>query len=175
MFYGKSAAERFANNTPSKCKLLEDSAAAWKQIAPVLDEALQQLGKTDQEAIVLRFFERRDFRGVGEALGSNEDAAQKRVTRALEKLRQFLTRRGAAFSAPALGAVLANQAVTTAPAGTGCHHWQFSFNRHNNSNRILHPLQNYEHRKIQNSHRRRSHRSRGWRHLSSSNSNPSTG
>jgi RNA polymerase sigma factor (sigma-70 family) len=97
---------------------IEDhSAANLALIAPILDEAIDQLGPEDRAAIVLRFFEQGDFRAVGEALGSNEDAARKRVERALDKLHGLLTRRGVVLSATALGATLATQAVTAAPAG----------------------------------------------------------
>src|SRR3954470_21402280 len=68
--------------------------AAWKQIAPLLDEAMNGLGATDRNAIVLRFFDGLDLHRVGQALGTNEDAAQKRVARALEKLRRFFARKG---------------------------------------------------------------------------------
>jgi RNA polymerase sigma factor (sigma-70 family) len=86
-------------------------------IAPVLDEAINELGAEDRDAIMLRFFEQKDFRTVGEALGSNEDAARKRVDRALDKLHGSLTRRGVVLSATALTATLASQAVTAAPVG----------------------------------------------------------
>src|SRR5258707_6245996 len=59
-------------------------------VAPILDEAINQLGAEDRTAILLRFFEQRDFRSVGEAIGSNEEAARKRVNRALDKLQLFL-------------------------------------------------------------------------------------
>jgi RNA polymerase sigma factor (sigma-70 family) len=87
------------------------------QVAPVLDEAIGQLDAEDRTAILLRFFERKDFRGVGDALGSSEDAARKRVDRALEKLHVLLRHRGATLSAAALGTALATEAVTAAPAG----------------------------------------------------------
>jgi RNA polymerase sigma factor (sigma-70 family) len=86
-------------------------------IAPVLDEAINQLGTADRKAILLRFFEQRDFCSVGEALGSNEDAARMRVNRALEKLHSLLKRRGVTLSAAALGTMLAGQVVSAAPAG----------------------------------------------------------
>ncbi len=91
--------------------------AAWRQVAPVLDEAMQRLGTRDRDAIVLRYFERRDLRDVGAALGTNEDSAQKRVSRALERLRAFLVRRGITFSATVLATTLTSLAVTAAPAG----------------------------------------------------------
>jgi RNA polymerase sigma factor (sigma-70 family) len=87
------------------------------QIAPLLDEAIDQLGAEDRTAILLRFFEQRDFPAVGEALGSNEEAARKRVSRALEKLHLLLKHRGVSLSAAALGTALASEAVTAAPAG----------------------------------------------------------
>jgi len=86
-------------------------------IGPILDEAINKLGEADRTAILLRFFEQRDFRSVGEALGSNEDAARMRVTRALEKLHSLLKRRGVTTSAAALDAALAVGAVQAAPVG----------------------------------------------------------
>ena len=84
---------------------LHDSPdASWQQIAPVLDEAIDGLSAPDREAVVLRFFENHDFRSVGAALGTNEDAAQKRVSRALEKLRATLAERGVALSLTGLTA-----------------------------------------------------------------------
>ena len=93
------------------------SEANLAQIAPLLDEAINQLGAEDRTAILLRFFEQRDLRSVGEVLGSSESAAQNRVSRALEELRGLLKNRGVAFSAAALGTVLAGGVVTAAPAG----------------------------------------------------------
>jgi RNA polymerase sigma factor (sigma-70 family) len=104
--------EREAMNTPQ-----DSPEAGFEQLAPALDEAINQLGAEDRAAITLRFFEGRDLRSVGAALGSNEDAAQKRVARALEKLRGLLVRRGVTASGAALAAVLSAQALTAAPAG----------------------------------------------------------
>ena len=87
------------------------------QIAPVLDEAIDRLDEEDRDAILLRFFEHQDFRSVGNALRTSEDAARKRVARALEKLHVILKQRGATLSAAALGTALATEAVTAAPAG----------------------------------------------------------
>jgi RNA polymerase sigma factor (sigma-70 family) len=61
----------------------------WQQIAPLLDGAMEQLGQKDHDALVLRFFENKNFAEVGAALGASEDAAKMRVNRALEKLRNF--------------------------------------------------------------------------------------
>jgi RNA polymerase sigma factor (sigma-70 family) len=96
----------------------DHSEANLARIAPVLDEAINQLSAKDRTAILLRFFEQHDLRSVGEAMGSTENAAQKRVSNALEELRALLKHRGIAFSAAALGTALAAQAVSAAPAGS---------------------------------------------------------
>lgn len=95
----------------------DHSAANLEKVAPRLDDAINRLGNADRTAILLRFFEQHDFRSVGVALGTNEDAARMRVTRAVEKLHSILTRRGVNLSAAALGTVLASEAVTSAPVG----------------------------------------------------------
>jgi RNA polymerase sigma factor (sigma-70 family) len=94
-----------------------DNAPEWNQLGAVLDEAMAELCDADRDALLLRFFKNRDFRGVGEALGVSDDAAQKRVSRALEKLRNHLTRRGVATTSAALSVALAANAVQVAPAG----------------------------------------------------------
>jgi RNA polymerase sigma factor (sigma-70 family) len=88
----------------------------WNQIAPLLDGALEQLGQKDHDALVLRFFEGRNFAEVGAALGANEDAAKMRVNRALEKLRKFFTKRGVALSCVAMAGAISANSVQAAPA-----------------------------------------------------------
>ncbi len=100
-------------------ELQDHSEANLALVAPVLDEAINQLGAEDRAAILLRFFEQRDLRSIGEALGSTENAAQKRVSRALDELRVLLKNRGVALSAAALGTMLAGSDITAAPAGLG--------------------------------------------------------
>jgi len=97
------------------------SAAAWEQLGPVLDEAMGRLGAKDLDAVLLRYFERKELRAVGDALGTSEDAARKRISRALERLRRYLTGRGVTLSATTLASVLTGSAVQAAPpalAGT---------------------------------------------------------
>jgi hypothetical protein len=66
---------------------------------------------------VLRFLQGKDYRQVAAALGATEEAAQMRVSRALEKMRKMFTRRGIVVSAAALGGALAAQGTQAAPAG----------------------------------------------------------
>jgi hypothetical protein len=110
---------------------MEDHAETnLAQVAPILDEAIDQLRREDRIAVLLRFFEERDLRSVGEAIGTNENTARMRVNRALEKLHVLLKRRGVTLSAAAARTVLAGKAVTAAPAGLalifqrGSGHWR---------------------------------------------------
>jgi hypothetical protein len=90
--------------------------AAWQQMAPMLEEAMLRLGQTDRDALVLRFFEGRSLNEVGSALGASEDAAKKRVNRAVEKLRGFFTRRGVVLPATVFMAAISANSVQAAPA-----------------------------------------------------------
>lgn len=91
--------------------------ATWEELRPRLDEALGQLSEADRNAVLLRYFERQDFRKIGAALRISDDAAQKRVSRALEKLREQLGRAGVQGSALGIGALIAANAVQAAPIG----------------------------------------------------------
>jgi len=91
--------------------------ADWAQIRPLLDGALDELAEEDRDALVLRFFEQRSLAEVGQALGANEDAARKRVARALEKLRADLVRRGITTTVATLSAAISVNAVQSAPVG----------------------------------------------------------
>lgn len=104
--------QAMAMNSPE-----DHTTANLALVAPILDEAINQLEANDRTAILLRFFEQLEFRAVGEAMGSNEDAARMRVTRALEKLQPLLKNRGVTFSVAVLAAALAAGAVTAAPPG----------------------------------------------------------
>ena len=92
-------------------------APDWDQVQPVLDEAMADLSDEDRDALLLRFFKNHDFRAIGTTLGVSDDAAQKRVSRALERLRAHLTNRGVTTTAVALSAELSVNAVPLAPAG----------------------------------------------------------
>jgi len=89
----------------------------WTEIGPLLDEAVSELKESDREAVLLRFFKNLNYQEVGAILGLEEDAARKRVDRALEKLREHFTRRGVTTSAIILTAAISTNSVTAAPVG----------------------------------------------------------
>jgi RNA polymerase sigma factor (sigma-70 family) len=101
----------------SEMNLMNATAEDWTQIEPLLDEAMEALDATDRTAVLLRYFENRSFREVGATLGTTDDAAQKRVSRAVERLREFFSKRGVAVGASGLVAVISANAVQAAPTG----------------------------------------------------------
>jgi uncharacterized protein (TIGR03435 family) len=88
----------------------------WEQMSPLLDEALAQLGETDRAAVLLRFFENKSLAEVGNSLGTGEDTARKRVSRALEKLRKFFAKRGVVSTAAVIAGAMSAHSVQAAPA-----------------------------------------------------------
>ena len=97
--------------------LTGSDSASWEHIAPMLDEAMGRLGEADRNAIVLRFFENKTPQEVATALKMNEVAARKRVSRALEKLRKILTKRGIGIPVAVLTTAISANSVQAAPVG----------------------------------------------------------
>ncbi|HZO85621.1 MAG TPA: sigma-70 family RNA polymerase sigma factor, partial [Verrucomicrobiae bacterium] len=108
---------RFAREQEAVAMQDVEMSHDWPRIQPRLDAALGQLGQTDRDAVLLRFFEQRSLKDVGSALGMEEDTARKRVSRALEKLRTLLAREEITTTDDALSDALTTYAVQVAPAG----------------------------------------------------------
>jgi uncharacterized protein (TIGR03435 family) len=89
--------------------------AAWRELSPLLDEAMAQLRDKDRDALVLRYFENKSLREVGDALGLQERAAQKRVARGLEKLHAFFARRGIASTTAIIANAVSAHSIQAAP------------------------------------------------------------
>jgi len=96
--------------------LNESGGEVWPKIAPLLDDAVAALREKERRAIVLRFYEGRSLREVGLALGASEEAAKKRVGRALEKLRQFFAKRGVDSTTTAIAENISANSILVAPA-----------------------------------------------------------
>ncbi len=93
------------------------TAMDWMQLQPALDDAVGSLRAVDREAVLLRFFQGKSHREVGAELGLNEALARKRIDRALEKLRVYLSRRGVTVSSAVLAGAMTANSVQAAPAG----------------------------------------------------------
>src|ERR1051325_7315281 len=79
---------------------------SWSALAPLVDEALLVLLPGEQQCVTARFIEGYSFREIGERQHITEDAAQKRVSRSLEKMRVFLERRGLKVGATSMAGLL---------------------------------------------------------------------
>jgi uncharacterized delta-60 repeat protein len=97
--------------------LNEAGRGAWEDVAPMLDEAMGELAERERNAVVLRFFEHKTAPEIARELNVSPEAASKRVSRALEKLRKFFGRRGVGLSSAALAGLLAANAAQAVPLG----------------------------------------------------------
>jgi RNA polymerase sigma factor (sigma-70 family) len=87
----------------------------WKELAPLLDEAISKLGRKDRDAVVLRFFKDKSVREVAAELNVNEAAAQRRVLRAVDKLRKFFASHGVSSTTAIIGEKISAHSVQASP------------------------------------------------------------
>lgn len=95
----------------------DDSSDPWDDIRPVLDEGMSSLSDDDRVVVLLRYFEGRSLREVGQRIGLSEGAAQKRVSRAVERLRSFLVKRQISVDTNSLVSLVSTKAIHVAPVG----------------------------------------------------------
>lgn len=89
---------------------------SWEDIAPQIDEAVADLSESDRDAILLRYFQGKTAHEMAVALAISDEAAQKRVTRAVERLRELLSTRSLNIGAAGLAVLISANAVQSAPA-----------------------------------------------------------
>ena len=94
-----------------------DQPDIWEEALPVLDDVLAQLAEAERNAVLLRFFQQKRLSEVGLELGISEEAAKKRVARAIEKLRKLFVGRGIVLSGAAPGCAALTSTVRSAPPG----------------------------------------------------------
>ncbi len=94
-----------------------DTEPAAAQIEGVLDEFLSRLGERDRGALVLRYMQDKSVNDVAMALQISPPAAQKRIVRALSRLKNLLARRGIVTFGAALEQGLCSQVLLAAPPG----------------------------------------------------------
>ena len=113
----KESRRQLREQIASEMNAMHATAPDWTHVEPFLDEAMHTLDDTDRAAVLLRYFENKSFREVGQTLGTSDDAAQKRVSRAVERLREFLSKRGVAVGASGLVVLITANAIQAAPVG----------------------------------------------------------
>jgi RNA polymerase sigma factor (sigma-70 family) len=111
----REAGRRIREQTAQELQAMNATAEDWTHIEPLLDDAMDALDEMDRIAVLLRYFQNKPLREVGQAIGVSDDAAQKRVNRALERLREFFAKRGVTVGASGLVVVISANAVQAAP------------------------------------------------------------
>jgi RNA polymerase sigma factor (sigma-70 family) len=114
---GENRRQRREQEAYMQSILNEPAPTVWKDIAPLLDEAMGRLGETDRNVVVLRYFENKSAAEVAAKLDLTEDAARKRANRALGKMRKFFAGRGVSLTGVILAAALSANSVKAAPVG----------------------------------------------------------
>lgn len=115
--------EQRRTNREKEAEIMQASSDApepqWEQIRPLIDDAMQDLDERDRQSVLLRFFGQQTFIAIGEQLGLTENAAQKRVERALDRLNTALSHRGITSTSTALALALAQSGVAAPAALAG--------------------------------------------------------
>ncbi len=112
----REAGRRLREQTAQELQAMNATAEDWTHIEPLLDDAMDALEETDRLAVLLRYFQNKPLREVGQAIGVTDDAAQKRVSRAVERLREFLAKRDVNIGASGLVVLISAHAIQAAPA-----------------------------------------------------------
>jgi RNA polymerase sigma factor (sigma-70 family) len=92
--------------------------ARSRDLQATLDPALAALSAKDRDVLLLRFYRALEVSEVARTLGIQTAAAQKRIDRALERLRRKLTRGGLALSQKPLAPALLTAFTANAQAST---------------------------------------------------------
>jgi RNA polymerase sigma factor (sigma-70 family) len=106
---------RARENAAVQMNMNDPDDPGLERILPLLDEALNTLSESDRLAVLLRYFQKKPMREIGQAFGVSEAAAKMRVSRAVDRLREFFARRGVVCPAATVSAILSEKAVTAAP------------------------------------------------------------
>ena len=114
-------AEFFKATAREQGNPLFDSGDVSDELSQTLDEGVACLSESDRQAVLLRFYENKTLADVGAILGISEEAAKKRVARAVTKLRKFFVTRGVMASMAIVLLMLARRsdAATGMPAIVG--------------------------------------------------------
>lgn len=115
----RESRRQIRERTAQELTHMNASDVDWTQVEPLLEEGMEALEEKDRAVLLLRYFENKSLLEVGQVLGINEDAARKRVSRSVERLRGFFVRRGVSVSSMALTATISSNAIQTAPAALG--------------------------------------------------------
>lgn len=114
----RRAAARRARHEYDAAKLsqpMSDPRTNDADIRAALDLAVLSLGKLDRELVVRRYLQDQTLAEVASVVAMNPNTAGRRISRAMEKLRKILTRRGITAPTAILTAILTTEFAIKAP------------------------------------------------------------
>jgi RNA polymerase sigma factor (sigma-70 family) len=88
----------------------------WKHITPHLDKALDELPEADRRVVLLKYFEDWDCGEMARRLGGQPAAWRQRLSRAMNRLRKVLARRGVVVPVTVLAGGLQSTLSHAAPS-----------------------------------------------------------
>lgn len=97
-------------------KLISNTDNSEQELMPFLNDALAGLPRHERDTVLLRFIQGQSLRDTGSSLGISEDTVAKRVSRALDRMREFFRRKGIAVPSTLIASTMAAKAVEAAPA-----------------------------------------------------------
>jgi RNA polymerase sigma factor (sigma-70 family) len=113
----RKAAEMAEKSRASQGNTSTSHSVIWDQMEPVLDGAMAALNNGDRQLLIMRFWRDQTPDQMAKGLGISSDAAKKRTSRAVGRLRKMLLRRGVAVPVALLAPLLVTEAVKAAPPG----------------------------------------------------------
>lgn len=93
----------------------ERSAETNRELLEVLDESMKCLSASERELVLMKYFEDRTYQSITATTGRSESAEKMRLKRALEKMSNWLGRKGVALSITGLGSLLSAEMAKGAP------------------------------------------------------------
>lgn len=105
--------KKLAEHETARAAGVVNQASALDEAKPHLDDALASLAEHDRDAVLLHFYDGLPYREIGQRIARGEDAARKRVNKALERMAAFLKRRGVTLTGTVLAGGLGAQLTST--------------------------------------------------------------
>lgn len=109
----RAAREQTYAATPSQA--YDDLNEAWRDLEPIVDEAIDALPLDVKSAIIGHFLEGKTHKAVARESGVSRSSATRRIQRGVDDIRTHLEKRGVTVTGAALATGLAGRLATAAP------------------------------------------------------------
>ena len=114
--YIRKAANRRRHEAAALGQEREDQGPTWPQLAPYVDEALEQLSEDLRVPLVMHYLQGHDQAEIASTLAVNQSTVSRRLDNGVRELRKSLKESGNVATITALTSLLGVHGVTAAPA-----------------------------------------------------------